>query len=47
MRQSGIAAAAYHKLKERLGLPTPTRAYDVYQMLADFDTARKAGAELP
>lgn len=36
-RQSGIAAAAYHRLKERLGLRTPTRVYDVYQMLAEVE----------
>jgi len=29
-RQSGIAASTYHKLKERLGIRTPTRVYDVY-----------------
>ncbi len=36
-RQSGIAASTYHKLKERLGLKTPTRVYDVYQMLAEIE----------
>lgn len=36
-RQSGIAAAAYHRLKESLELRTPTRVYDVYQMLADVE----------
>jgi len=36
-RQSGIAASTYHKLKERLGLRTPTRVYDVYQMLAEVE----------
>jgi len=36
-RQSGIAAAAYHRLKERLGLHAPTRVYDVYQMLAEVE----------
>lgn len=36
-RQSGIAASTYHKLKERLGLRTPTRVYDVYQMLAEIE----------
>ena len=36
-RQSGIAATAYHRLKERLGLRTPTRVYDVYQMLAEVE----------
>ncbi len=36
-RQSGIAASTYHKLKQRLGLDTPTRVYDVYQMLAEIE----------
>ena len=36
-RQSGIAASAYHQLKERLGIATPTRVYDVYQMLAQIE----------
>ena len=36
-RQSGIAASTYHKLKERLGLRTPTRVYDLYQMLAEIE----------
>ncbi|MGC8991588.1 MAG: uroporphyrinogen decarboxylase family protein, partial [Verrucomicrobiia bacterium] len=36
-RQTGIAAAAYHRLKQRLGLITPTRVYDVYQMLAEIE----------
>ncbi len=36
-RQSGIAASTYHRLKERLGLRTPTRVYDVYQMLAEIE----------
>jgi uroporphyrinogen decarboxylase len=36
-RQSGIAASTYHRLKERLGLSTPTRVYDVYQMLAEIE----------
>ena len=36
-RQSGIAASTYHKLKERLGIHTPTRVYDVYQMLAEIE----------
>lgn len=34
-RQSGIAASTYHKLKQRLGIDSPTRVYDVYQMLAE------------
>lgn len=36
-RQSGIAASTYHRLKQRLGLHTPTRVYDVYQMLAEVE----------
>lgn len=36
-RQSGMAASTYHKLKQRLGLHTPTRVYDVYQMLAEIE----------
>ena len=36
-RQSGIAASTYHKLKQRLGLSTPTRVYDIYQMLAEVE----------
>lgn len=36
-RQSGIAASTYHHLKQRLGLSTPTRVYDVYQMLAEVE----------
>jgi uroporphyrinogen decarboxylase len=36
-RQSGIAASTYHRLKERLGIRTPTRVYDVYQMLAEVE----------
>ncbi len=36
-RQSGIAASTYHQLKQRLGLSTPTRVYDVYQMLAEIE----------
>ena len=32
-RQSGIAASAYHKLKQKLGLDTPTRIFDVHQMV--------------
>lgn len=36
-RQSGIAASTYHKLKQKLGLSTPTRVYDVYQMLAEVE----------
>jgi uroporphyrinogen decarboxylase len=36
-RQSGIAATTYHELKQRLGLSTPTRVFDVYQMLAEVE----------
>ena len=36
-RQSGIAASTYHKLKERLGLSTPTRVFDLYQILAEIE----------
>lgn len=36
-RQSGIAASTYHQLKSRLGISTPTRVYDVYQMLAEVE----------
>jgi len=36
-RQSGIAASTYHKLKQRLGIDTPTRVYDLYQMLAEVE----------
>lgn len=36
-RQSGIAAATYHQLKQRLGLTTPTRVFDLYQMLAEVE----------
>jgi len=36
-RQSGIAASTYHRLKQRLGLVTPTRVYDLYQMLAEIE----------
>jgi uroporphyrinogen decarboxylase len=36
-RQSGIAASTYHRLKDRLGLASTTRVYDVYQMLAEVE----------
>ena len=36
-RQSGIAASTYHQLKERLGINTPTRVYDLYQILAEIE----------
>ena len=36
-RQSGIAASTYHALKKHLGIQTPTRIFDVYQMLAEVE----------
>jgi uroporphyrinogen decarboxylase len=36
-RQSGIAAATYHRLKQHLGLATPTRVFDLFQMLAEIE----------
>lgn len=36
-RQSGIAAATHHRLKEYLGIDRPTRVYDLYQMLAEVE----------
>jgi uroporphyrinogen decarboxylase len=36
-RQSGIAASAYHRLKAHLGLSSPTRVFDLYQMLAEVE----------
>ncbi len=36
-RQSGIAASTYHQLKHELGLSSPTRVFDVYQMLAEVE----------
>jgi uroporphyrinogen decarboxylase len=36
-RQSGIAATTYHQLKRRLGLDSPTRVFDLYQMLAEIE----------
>ncbi len=41
-RQSGIAASTYHRLKQLLGqdnddFATPTRVYDMYQMLAEVE----------
>jgi len=36
-RQTGIHAAAYHRLKRYLGIHTPTRVYDLYQMLAEIE----------
>jgi uroporphyrinogen decarboxylase len=36
-RQSGIAAATYHRLKQLLGVRSPTRVFDIFQMLADVE----------
>ncbi len=36
-RQSGIAASTYHALKQRLGIDSPTRVFDCYQMLAEVE----------
>lgn len=36
-RQSGIAATTYHQLKQLLGLASPTRVFDLYQMLAEIE----------
>lgn len=36
-RQSGIAASTYHQLKSLLGQASPTRVYDLYQMLAEVE----------
>ncbi|MBI3468250.1 MAG: methyltransferase [Planctomycetes bacterium] len=36
-RQSGIHASAYHQLKLHLGLQSPTRVFDLYQMLAEVE----------
>ncbi|NQT41143.1 MAG: methyltransferase, partial [Planctomycetes bacterium] len=36
-RQSGIAASTYHGLKAKLGIDTPIRVYDIYQMLAEVE----------
>lgn len=36
-RQSGIAASTYHQLKEALSLSSPTRVFDIYQMLAEVE----------
>ena len=47
-RQSGIMASAYHKLKQRLGITTPTRVFDLYQMLGEVEQAvmERFGADL-
>jgi len=36
-RQSGIAASAYHRLKQHLGIQTPTRVVDLLQFLAEVE----------
>ncbi len=36
-RQSGIAASTYHQLAKHLGVPSRTRVFDVYQMLAEVE----------
>ncbi len=47
-RQSGIAASTYHQLKQKLGINTPTRVYDVYQMLAEIElpVLKRFGADV-
>ncbi len=36
-RQSGIAASTYHRLKQHLYLHSPTRVFDIFQMLAEVE----------
>ena len=36
-RQSGISASSYHKLKQHLGITTPTKVPDLIQFLADVE----------
>lgn len=36
-RQSGISASSYHRLKQRLGIKTPTKLVDLIQFLADVE----------
>jgi uroporphyrinogen decarboxylase len=36
-RQSGIAAATYHRLKQQLHIASPTRVFDLFQMLAEVE----------
>ncbi len=36
-RQSGISASTYHRLKDHLGLHTPTRVVDLIQILGDVE----------
>lgn len=39
MRASGISAGAYHRLKQQLGIQTPTRVADAQFMLAEVEPA--------
>jgi len=34
---SSIAPSTYHRLKQRLGISSPTRVFDVYQMVAEVE----------
>ncbi|MCY2986505.1 MAG: methyltransferase [Planctomycetota bacterium] len=36
-RQSGIAASTYQRLKQQLGISSPTRVFDLFQMLAEVE----------
>lgn len=36
-RQSGISASAHHRLKEYLGIRTPTRVIDLIRFLAEVE----------
>ena len=47
-RQTGIAASAYHRLKQHLGIDTPTRVRDVYQVLGEIENeiADRFGADI-
>lgn len=47
-RQSGIAAVAYHRLRQHLGMPSkPVRVFDTYQILAEVEPeiATRFGAD--
>jgi uroporphyrinogen decarboxylase len=48
MRSTGIAAPAYKKLKHHLGIPGPTRIYDLFQWLAEpgLEVMRALGADV-
>jgi uroporphyrinogen-III decarboxylase len=37
MRASGISAVLYHKIKQRLGINTPTKIHDSMQILAELE----------